>query len=312
MKRNLKFYLSLIPVFCVILVVIGNRTTEAYDGLDLIHNLKKDGSLSTIFLKAEKTASSVVKYHGGKQGRFANNGYEDNSNGMSDTGFTLPKESARDLVQIGSLMRAENILLQEWSFYAREHVTGLNSENEVKEYAEQLKQKFPDWTWSEVSTDTKWEATAVSPTSKHHSEMLQIMATHTKQPVDAYIVYRVDGKAWNESSEDFFTTRKFENRLSDIFRKKPTIFSCMKGVVSDKIDTALQTTINHYLSVFKAKQIEALKEETFMSVSAKSPLFSNSIDMKNNHMNLQIGLRSEGLGGKTTIVVGTPIITIEY
>ena len=49
-----------------------------------------------------------------------------------------------------------------------------------------------------------------------------------------------------------------------------------------------------------------------MSVSAYSPLFSDSIENKKDNMNLQIGIRSEGMGGKTAIVVGTPIITIEY
>jgi hypothetical protein len=86
----------------------------------------------------------------------------------------------------------------------------------------------------------------------------------------------------------------------------------MKGTVGDKMDTALPKTANHLLSVFKAKEIEALKEETFMSVSANSPMFKGSIDDQRDNMNLQIGIRSEGLGGKTTIVVGTPIITIEY
>jgi hypothetical protein len=41
-------------------------------------------------------------------------------------------------------------------------------------------------------------------------------------------------------------------------------------------------------------------------------LFTGSIENQRDNMNLQIGIRSERLGGKTTIVVGTPIITIEY
>jgi len=49
-----------------------------------------------------------------------------------------------------------------------------------------------------------------------------------------------------------------------------------------------------------------------MSVSANSPMFTGSIENQRDNMNLQIGIRSERLGGKTTIVVGTPIITIEY
>jgi hypothetical protein len=217
-----------------------------------------------------------------------------------------------DLIKIGSILHAENILLDEWTFYAREHLDGMKSEQEVKEYAKKLQQQFPDWEWSEKSTSQKWEVTAISPTSKHHKEMLHIMATHTKQPVNAYIVYSVSGNEWNKSAESFFTTSQFESRLTDIFRGNPTIFSCMKGTVGDKIDEALPKTANNLLSVFNATEIEALKEETFMSVSANSPMFVGSIENQRDNMNLQIGIRSEGLGGKTTIVVGTPIITIEY
>jgi hypothetical protein len=217
-----------------------------------------------------------------------------------------------DLTKIGSILQAEDILLDDWTFYAREHVDSLKSEQEVKEYAKELQTKFPDWEWSVKSTSEKWEVTAVSPTTKHHIEKLQILATHTKQPVNAYIVYSISGKEWNKSTEAYFTTRQFKSRLSDIFRGKPTIFSCMKGTVGDKMNTALPKTANHLLSVFKANEIEALKEETFMSVSANSPMFKGSIDDQRDNMNLQIGIRSEGLGGKTTIVVGTPIITIEY
>jgi hypothetical protein len=219
---------------------------------------------------------------------------------------------AQDLAKIGALLQGEDILLNEWSFYAREQLSGMKSVQEVQEYAETVKQKFPDWSWTVTNSHQKWEITAISPTSKHHIEKLQIMATHTKQPVHAYIVYSVSGKEWNKRSETFFTTAQFKNRLFDIFRGNPTIFSCMKGIVDDKLEKVLPKTASKLLSVFHAKEIEALKEEKFMSVSAQSPLFTGSIDNQKDNMNLQIGIRSEGLGAKTTIVVGTPIITIEY
>ncbi|MEH7074329.1 YwmB family TATA-box binding protein [Neobacillus drentensis] len=254
MKRKSQILLSVVTIISLILVVIGNQTTEAYGIFD--------------------------------------------------------KEM--DLMKIGSILEAENILLDEWTFYAREHLDSMKSEQEVKDYAKELQAKFPDWEWSVNNTSQKWEVTAVSPTSNHHKEMLQIMATHTKQPVNAYIVYSISGKEWNSATKALFTTSQFKSRLTDIFRGKPTVFSCMKGTVGDKIDEALPATANHLLSKFKAKEIEALKEETFMSVSANSPLFTGSIENQRDNMNLQIGIRSEGLGAKTTIVVGTPIITIEY
>jgi hypothetical protein len=216
-----------------------------------------------------------------------------------------------DLLKVVSIFKNEHILLNEWSLYAREHLVKLKSEKEVQEYAEKLQQKFPNWSWKVTNTSHKWEITAVSPTSKHHKETLQLMATHTKQPVDAYIVYRVDGKTWNKHSEAFFTRDQFENRLAEIFHGKPIIFSCVKGQTSDKIESALPKTVKNLLSIFNAKEIEALKEDTFMSVSAHSPLLAEPIQNKKNNMNLQIGVRQNGMG-VNTIVVGTPIITIEY
>jgi hypothetical protein len=209
-----------------------------------------------------------------------------------------------DLLTIGNAFQTNSILLKDWSMYAREHLVDQDAERLAKE----LQQKFPDWNWNETRTNEKWEVTAVSPMTNHRKEVLQIMATHTKQPIDAYVIYSITGDKWNKDAKSFFASKRFQNRLSTIFRKKPTLFSCMKGEVSDRIDKALPKL----MSIFHANKIEALKEDTFMSVSAFSPMFSESIENKRNNMNLQIGIRSEGLGAKTTVVIGTPIITIEY
>jgi len=214
-----------------------------------------------------------------------------------------------DIIKIADVFQTEDILLEEWSFYAREHLVDLKTKREVQEYVKELQNRFPDWDWTYQEDSQKWEVTAVSPTSKHHKEMLQIMATHTNQPATTYIVYKVSGEQWNEENKSFFTTSQFKSRLTDIFRGKPTIFSCMKGSFSDNMNTDLPKTIKDLLTVFNAKEIEALEEDNFMSVSAYSQKLSDSIE---NNMNLQIGIRSERLGARTTVVVGTPIITIEY
>ncbi|WP_066389389.1 YwmB family TATA-box binding protein [Neobacillus mesonae] len=312
MKRNRTFFLCLITV--IFLVVIGNQQIEAVGGLDLFQGEKVSAEGETFLEKAGALIFSGEKADSSKNGLFpaekvrSKDGaiYENKAPGVGGTLF--PAEDVQDLAKIGAVLEAEDILLQDWSFYAREHLTGFSSEKEVQEYANRLQRKFPDWEWSVKESDQSWELTAVSPTSEHHKEMLQIMATHTKQPIDAYIVYRVSGKVWNKSSQAFFTTDEFKNKLSGIFRGKPTVFSCMKGVVSDKIDTALSKTVHKLVTNFNANEIESLKEEKFMSVTAASPMFSHSIE----GMNLQIGARSEGLGLGTTIIVGTPIITIEY
>lgn len=217
-------------------------------------------------------------------------------------------EGNQDITKLVTVFKGKHILINEWSSYAREPLVNLKSAGEVKEYARKLQKKFPDWKWSETNTSQEWEVTAISPTSNYHKEMLQIMATHTKQAVGAYLVYSASGTRWNNQTESFFTSGQFKNRLNDIFQESPEIFSCIEGSFSGKINESLSETVNNLLTIFKAKEIEALKEEKFMSVTAQSPFFADSID----HRNLQIGVRSEGLGGETNIVVGTPIITIEY
>lgn len=231
---------------------------------------------------------------------------------MSQLGnMTTVANQELDLQTIATVLKDENILLNEWTFHAREHLLSFKSDREVEEYVTQLQEKFPKWQWSETSDGHKWEVIAVSPASKHHQEKLQMIATLTNDKIDAYMVYEVKGQKWSKESEAFLS-KHFEPRLSNIFRGNPTIFSCMKGVFSDKIDSALPNSVNKVLSRFNAKEIEALKEDTFISVSAFSPKFAESIQSEKDNMNLQIAVRSQGLGAKTTIVVGTPIITIEY
>lgn len=290
-----KLFLCLITVIIFFLIVTGNQKTEAVASLNLFQIEKLHSGGGTLFQKVLSAGAAIFS---SEKANFQ----------AKRTESLFPAENVHDLEKIGAILQAEHILPKEWSFYARERLTGLNSEQEVREYADRLQQEFPSWDWNVRNSRQKWEITAVSPTSQHHNEMLQIMATHTKKTMNAYIVYRVTGKEWNQSSRAYFTTEEFKNKLSGIFRGKPTFFSCMKGVVSDKIDTALHTKMNQLVTSFNANEIESLKEETFMSVSAASPMFSESIEK----INLQIGARSEGLGGGTTIIVGTPIITIEY
>ena len=105
---------------------------------------------------------------------------------------------------------------------------------------------------------------------------------------------------------------EINKKISDIFRGKPTIFSCIKGEFSDKMNETLPYKVNHLLNAFQAKKVEALEEDDFISTSAYTPLFEERIDNSEKEMNVQIGLRTQDMGGKTTFVVGTPIITIEY
>ncbi|MDQ0269239.1 YwmB family TATA-box binding protein [Cytobacillus purgationiresistens] len=215
------------------------------------------------------------------------------------------------LSEMAQVLQNENIMIQGWSVHAREKVEDLKTLQEVKAYTNDVKTTFAQWDWTVNESNGHFEAVAVFNEQQNMTESLKILSTPTNGQMQTYLIYEAEGAGLEEQiQEGLYKT--IESRISDIFLADPTIFSCIKGVFSDKMDESMPYKMNELLTAFNAKEIEALKEEHFMSTSAFSPMFTESIQSNGKDMNLQIGLRKEGLGAKTTIVIGTPIITIEY
>ncbi|SEN50836.1 TATA-box binding [Mesobacillus persicus] len=216
----------------------------------------------------------------------------------------------QDLTTLVSVLQDEHILITEWSLYSRETLEKVTTEQERAQFVADLKKKFSDWSWSETRDADHYTITA-TPVSSNYTEKIKIVSTETLGQLHTYAMYEVKGQKWDQQSEGF-VSKEWQDRLLDIFTGKASTFSCVKGEFSDKMDEALPTYMNRLLASFNAEEIEALEEDNFLSTSAFSPLFSGTIS-KDHDMNLQLGLRKpDGMGGNTTLVVGTPIITIEY
>lgn len=219
-------------------------------------------------------------------------------------------KNKHDLLSIVTVLKGENIDINEWSLHAREKLEA-DSPEEIQNYVQQLQSIFPNWTWELSSDSEKWEAKASQISNQGMEESIQILSTLTDHNPQTYIIYEIRGKNFTQETEQFIN-EDLNELLSDIFRENTTIFTCVKGEINDKMNTSLPFTVNQLLEKFEAEEIESLIEEDFISTSAYSPLFSNGLMTKNQDMNLQLGIRTTGLGAKTTLVVGTPIITIEY
>lgn len=223
--------------------------------------------------------------------------------------FPATAKEKADLLEIISVLKDEEVHITEWSLYAREKIENLQSLKDVKEYANYLKEKFPNWQWIVNEDSSHWELAGTNP-SKEHKEYIKLLASTTNTP-QTYMIYELKGSHFNKKSE-YFIKEQWNATVFDIFRGNATIFSCIKGEFSDNINTTLPSSMNRLISLFQAEKIESLEEKDFVSTSAYSPLFADSIKNNDKEMNVQIGIRSEGLGARTTLVVGTPIITIEY
>lgn len=212
-------------------------------------------------------------------------------------------KSENDLFKMASILQKENIDIDKWSLHAREEVKA----GQIEERLNQLMKQHPNWNWNIKENQEKWEATGVSPLEHGIKERISIVTSDGF----SFLIYEVDGNGWNEEIKDL-VKNSIIPKTDDIFQENTIIFSCIYSELDGKMYKSVSAYVTKLLQSFQAKEVETLKENNFVSTSAYSPLFSGSIKGQTEEMNLQLGLRNQGLGGKTTLVVGTPIITIEY
>ncbi|XQY91666.1 YwmB family TATA-box binding protein [Metabacillus sp. HB246100] len=207
---------------------------------------------------------------------------------------------------ISSALEKRNIEVSEWSLYSKKNIEK-KSISEVKQMTSQYRQ----YTWTFMKENEVFKAVGIrNDVEKAVTEKFQIITTLTNHHSQTYMLFEVLGTKeidnWNAMSEAIHA------QIFDIFQEDSAIYACMMGTVSDKMKDSLINETDIILGLFQAEPVEELTEENFLSISAKTPLWEDFIPTNEDKMNMQIALRTDGLGGKTTVVIGTPIITSEY
>lgn len=225
---------------------------------------------------------------------------------------TIMAKDKTDIVTMTELIeKEENLTIESWSVYARERTLSIKNQHSFESEVKKLQAEFPLFIWKHENNASGWKAIGTYTNAEtKNKESINLMSTRENNQMVTYIIYEVKGSHWDHEAKSFFTS-SFEKRTDDIFREKPLIFSCIQGTISDTMDTVLTSEMTKLLGVFKGKIIESMKEPNFISVSGQTSLFDQYLEKK-HHLNLQLALRTEGLSGKTTFVVGTPIVTFEY
>ncbi|MFE7063695.1 YwmB family TATA-box binding protein [Sutcliffiella sp. NPDC057660] len=224
----------------------------------------------------------------------------------------LPTEISTEILEIAQVFQEKKINIKEWKLYGRNNVYKIRDLVGFQKEVNGLKKKMGHLNWTVEVEDDQWKAIGTHYNdSLKQEESLQLITTHTNSSKTSYLLYEVTGYGWEKTSAREIL-KDFHSNLTKISQENIEIFSCMTGDFSDKIEGGLQNTTNILLDAFSARVIEELNEDTFVSVSAYTELWNNVLPTQHGKMNLQIGLRKQGLGDKTTVIVGTPIITVEY
>lgn len=217
-----------------------------------------------------------------------------------------------DLNKMNEVVIKHNGKITEWSIFAREELTNIDTQ-QLEEIFSQLMSQFPQFLWTkDINSDRINITGTVSDQSLRYVENLQIVANlNEKNIIHGFILYEIKGTKWNKNVQHVIKV-KLDDISSNIFHKTTVFFSCLKGEFGDKIDGVIAKKSKEMVNDFKGKIIEKLEEKDFTSLTVQSPYFSYEMQTENGSFNVQIALRENGIDEKTTFVIGTPIITIEY
>lgn len=219
-------------------------------------------------------------------------------------------EPIKEIKTIASVLQQNGASINEWTIYTREYAQIIEDHSAFIKKVDEWKRTFPMFQWTMETDRHVQRATGIYEHSSMQ-EKIQLVTTVANEKPQTYILYELKGFGWSETVQKNIG-QLISQRSSQLFMKQPAFFSCVKGEFNGKMKGVLLKQAYHLLHAFNASPVEALEEETFVSVSAYTGQWENVLPTNTHPMNIQLALRKTGLGGRTTVVVGTPIITIEY
>lgn len=196
-------------------------------------------------------------------------------------------------------LEKNNAKVEKWSWLARETKT-ISSIHTFQKLLNDVKDKANVQKWELEQSPDGYKATSYKKFSSYEE---RVVVTWSKENTkeNTFIIFEVSGAKWDP---------KYIQKTNKIFSEKPIIYTCVQGVLNDKIEGVLQNKTNQVLKDLSARAIEQIEERAFVSVSAYNKKWDDALSTNREKINVQIAIRSTN--NKDTIVVGTPIITSEY
>ncbi|RBW68742.1 YwmB family TATA-box binding protein [Bacillus taeanensis] len=216
--------------------------------------------------------------------------------------------------EISRVMKERHIAVEEWSFLVKGETTIAADKAAYNTGLQALKKRTPQFTWGKITeTDGMLKVTAEKRASDFQGEeKITFLAYPTNGSFHTYIMYELRGTTDLGKKQRLKIKKFVNNRSKELFSGNTAVFTCLKGNINDTMGVGLYDYANGLLQEFQGTEVESLKEETFVSLSAYTELWNEKISTNNEDMNIQVALRQKEIGDKTTVIIGTPILLTEY
>ena len=218
------------------------------------------------------------------------------------------QKEASDLETILKIIsHHSDMSVKEWIVTARESMDGIETKEQFLKEADRLKDSLSDYQWQ-----IRQNEQAIALVGERKDYLLVETVTFSsslKSNTDSYLNYEIKGTSVNSITAEQLQKKRKAVETS-IFSRYTIFFTCVKGEISGNIDKVLTSKLDGLLTSLNAVETESVKESNFVSITANSSLFKQSFISE--QYNLQLAMRIDGMGQKTSFVIGTPIITFEY
>ena len=156
--------------------------------------------------------------------------------------------------------------VEKWSWLARETKT-ISNIHTFQKLLNDVKEKANIQKWEVEQSPDGYKATSYKKLSSYEE---RVVVTWSKENTkeNTFIIFEVSGAKWDP---------KYVQNMNKIFSEKPIIYTCVQGVLNDKIEGVLQNKTNQVLKDLSARAIEQVEERAFVSVSAYNKKWDDAL-----------------------------------
>ncbi|SEA68861.1 TATA-box binding [Thalassobacillus cyri] len=208
------------------------------------------------------------------------------------------------LGMIAAQLQSQGIEADGWEVIAKESF----SRQHLDMIKGLVEEEVPQAQWQRASDRNSEKYSIVYPQKATGITETFIVIVPKKHRNYIEVIYKITGTSWGEASERFLKNNFFVEK-DRIFSENVAIFSCIEAEINGIIDDVL--VYKNLVQALDIKTIEMIDETDFKSISGYTPEWEQTIPLPAGAMNVQFAVR-KGLGAKTNITIGTPIITSEY
>ncbi|MFE4524247.1 YwmB family TATA-box binding protein [Cytobacillus firmus] len=209
-----------------------------------------------------------------------------------------------NLLSIVNSLDDMNAKISEWSLYYKYDVNYSDSLSTFREHEANLKSKYPNFQWEENRIRDHHIIITGKLNGNITREQIVLTALKEGNRYKLLQTYSFTSEIWSQDEYE---------RLTNILENKHNLYFTVKSKLKPDQHQKLSDKANNILEKLSAQPVEQLVEENFVSVSAYKNSWENFLPTRNNEkMNLQLGLRNNQEDKLISIIIGSPIITIEY